>query len=788
MGRFINAAVLISGLAFFLAAGACNKQGQENSTNDPGLKARAEPGEGRADAGPDATSSDPSSQAGRSARGNPLQSSVARLLPRETLLLVMSTDLRGLMNLLPLEEMKREARFLYEELLIRTVQTTDYNILAPDNLKEIGIDPDRPVGLAMVDLAEASGVLMLPLLDQDKFKIMLYRSYPPSSPRLTAEVLGDSLIIHPSYGEDEMALLFREDWVFIVFSERNVAMSRANLLAGLKPEDSLERSDNFLKARAGATMDSHVAAFADVDQLLAQTETLRERRDQLYKDSARYYDEYNSFNEPVPYQAPDREPAWDEGADDWKARREAEHKKTISLLKKTWGSISFATLSLKLEDNLEIVADGWIQLKPDSLFSRLLQPGDDGSSPLLLNPGGREPFLLLATRLSIPGLEELIGVGLAAEDRDISMLKTLLSKGLGIQLDRDLKPVLTGGVEIALYLGAPLSRTAREAEKAGDIFPALHKSVDLAVVLGITNPAAVSALLTGLTSHPAASLFISGDEQGGWQLALSDWKTLHLRVTDTRLIAATSREMLTVLTEGPKPEAAQASAAAGSEPGLSTLLVLTPGLPVFLLDKVFNQEWETLRPHLPEPAEPSEAYKALKARLEEKKAQLDKVKRDRHLDTIQTFEQLNDLLGTGSLRLVRDVDGLKIRASHKLGASGVSALLGRMSALMEQIRKTADKSWRQRSMLEGEVYQLEDQLDNLLSPPREDPMDDQIPEEENLGLLFGRDLGQGGVIEVEDFQELLGMDLMNPGGEDLRNNGLPVQEQDYDPHPGDWDY
>ena len=142
-------------------------------------------------------------------------------------------------------------------------QLVGYNLLNPDNLPEVGLDPRKAFGLAWLGEGD-EGVLFASIIDHDKFQTSVYRTASKLGTALVPEVIGDSLIIRPRR-PSEWQLVIRGENALLVLSddgERKRAGELARAIAEIEIDASLAGNPEFAVAMTDLRFGRDLAGYS----------------------------------------------------------------------------------------------------------------------------------------------------------------------------------------------------------------------------------------------------------------------------------------------------------------------------------------------------------------------------------------------------------------------------------------------------------------------------------------------------------------------------------------------
>ncbi len=443
---------------------------------------------------------------------------VARHLPRTLRALFITPNLEVLVEQLGRSALIEVLRADYEEAAYQSVRETGHNLLSPAGLRAVGIDVAGPAGVAVIDGISSPTVIgFASVAEPDKLKTALYRlstgAFTRSELGGRPEVVGDAVIV----GEDDIAVMLVQSLVMVVVSDDD-SRQIAKRLAALPAGETASDHEPFRAALGALPQAADVRGFLDPRGLTygllgldprwggnsfaaeaAQVE--RGHRAALVRARAR--------GASVPEMV-----AIDD--DHQFAREQLIDDPDIPWLRPLLGSVDGLGLEIALRaDGLDLTV--LANLDRAGKVAQLFQ--SERVSPALVSSVSEQPglWLQLAIRPAmVLQIAELFGTRPAA-----------LSKTLGVDVERELLPVLSGELAVAV---SPRER---------DLDALAKGEIDLVVLLGIGDSKAATRLVAQLGKAEALASLMGRGAQGEVVVTLPGLRPLHIRARDKYLVLST---------------------------------------------------------------------------------------------------------------------------------------------------------------------------------------------------------------------------------------------------------
>ena len=317
------------------------------------------------------------------------------------------------------------------------------------SLAELGIDPTRPAGAAILHWASATVVGFAEVADRAQLEAALRARYPMAE--RSAIGMGQIASV-PARG---IGLVLRGRHVFAVRSRAASKRAWSEVrLAGSEPTGALAGEPGFVDALAGLEVGRDIAAYVAMDRIADEmihevddlAATIDERATELDNRVARAKKRNASTTEILALSAAARRA---------ESQRKAAHglferrRQVARQLVGSWGKVA-AAVDLG-GDSLAVQVSA--ALDPDATMADILTQGSSVSAAAGSIPPDMWP-LRIAASFPPPALLELLRMlDLAAypvvSDRGIAISGSL-DERLGVDLMRDLLPLVSGRIELGL--------------------------------------------------------------------------------------------------------------------------------------------------------------------------------------------------------------------------------------------------------------------------------------------------------------------------------------------------
>ncbi len=230
----------------------------------------------------------------------------------------------------------------------------------------------------------------------------------------------------------------------------------------------------------------------------------------------------------------------DEHERTWKKRRDAEK----ALIEKLIGSAGRSVWSVSAKPG-GLVGEGQLELGADSIPMKTVR--NHPSSPALPKALSGRPVVLMTAATDPAELVSTFDLFLQSEGASWAEATTEVKKELGLDLDGELRPLLTGTAGFAATFDGKLTGTEKDREKIG-----------MAIDVELADAAKASALLDRvgkrvgeeLKKKKSKEFTIRKDKGGAWVLTFPKWRAVYVSVAGHHLVASTDAGLAKRLAEG----------------------------------------------------------------------------------------------------------------------------------------------------------------------------------------------------------------------------------------------
>lgn len=640
------------------------------------------------------------------------------MLPADTWFVLAGASPRALAAELRWPEILESHGELRAKLSATVTAMAGADVLDPDNLDEIGLDPGGAFGFALLGGEQAAAAIFAGVSDRARLQAFLDRVMAPSLGTFEPRALGQATVLFPA-NEAEIGIVLRDGFFFLLVLDR--AEDREPLamaLATIPRERSLAADPAFVATMKRLDFGAEAAGYLAMHEL---AERAGREADRNAENVQGYFQ--GMLN------ATESEIATADAAGDAEAaararERLAEQKMWMEQSQRsTAGSRRILSellaplggLGLGLDvDGPDLRVRVSVQPRAGSLPARLLR--HRGRPLAILRALDQAPILALGGHSEPQAVLELVELMRAVDGDDLAAARQAL-RAMGVDLDKDVLPLLDG--EIAVALTADRAQLAAGGALREDM-------IGMTVIAGVGDAARAREILGRLAGHPAlASMAV--DRPGGRGLLVPMWGShkLHIDVAGQQLVASTD------------PEAAARVAASGAESFASelagdagALLGAQPWDGLFLVDAagVLGMTWSgpiPPAPPVPASAPANEQGEALRKELdqvtaesEQLRTQVEGAMRKRALASTQP-------LGTTLLVAHAGDAGVAMFGGQLTTAPHVSeAVLGWILGWLELSGAgdlaadpaLAEQKARLQKLQERE-WEIRQQLENLQAPP-----------------------------------------------------------------------
>jgi hypothetical protein len=415
----------------------------------------------------------------------------------------------------------------------------DADVVDPDNLDEIGLDPDGAFGLALFggDRNTAMAVFAR-VSERGRLQAFLDRVLAPALGGLEARAVGQATVLYPARAQ-EIALVLRDDVVLVLVVE--VAQDRESLVDALATRDraqSLAADPGLLASMKRLDFGAEVAGYLAMhhlgDRVLREIDRgVEGMRRQLEEIIAATEAEIAAGRDAGALRAQvAQQQQWMDELERYAVGTRGLFEQVVQPLGGIGLGASFSGPDLRVRVDL--------QPRAGSLPARLLR---HGGRPLgLLSALEQAPVFALGGYAEPEALLELARIATQVTGGDLESSRAAIRMMTGVDLVQDVLPLLDGEIAVAITAD-------RERLLAGGSSP--DRVIALSAVVGLRDPAAARALLDrASTQGPLAAM--GADRPGGRGLKVSGWdeRPFYVDVAGSYLVVSMDGEAAARLVAG----------------------------------------------------------------------------------------------------------------------------------------------------------------------------------------------------------------------------------------------
>ena len=433
--------------------------------------------------------------------GPPLLKSVEalRYLPAETLFVMTGEGGEALMLRFGRQKLEEQTRFnaAFDKLTRGVERLFGYDLLDPQRLREMGVDTEKPFGVAWLSLEDMTFASFVALKDAAAFEEALEALAEKAGwGTLERKTEGDALILSAPQAKDgaRVSVVLRGGRAFVLLND-NEALRFSHEIAGVTPEKSLGLVPSFAAAADAFEVGRHTAGVVHMAALRRQLQTLH--------------------STPV-------------------------GPKEV-LLDALAQGVSVVLIGADIEQQM-LRTTLQIHHEEDAFIGHVLR--NSAGRPLLRHELSHPPLLLLAGQVQPEGMLRFLELSASVMQIDLAMLTASFEQHAGLKLVDDLLPLLSGEA------GFALTGELDDMLESMTLDAALN-ALDVALVLGLSDGAEMTTLLDRLASPTAImGLFFNKKEDGSFELPIPGWKRLKIKVVGEQLVLTTDDGLLAKVTAG----------------------------------------------------------------------------------------------------------------------------------------------------------------------------------------------------------------------------------------------
>lgn len=465
-----------------------------------------------------------------------------RFLPPDVVFVVAIDGLRGMAERIGLSRWIDRVRVVAAPQIDALASVLGQAPLSPAAFVDLGIDVDQPLGAALV-LHEERAVLVVfgAVAEAGAFEAAAGRVagnlglavVPRDALRARILALGDPAVLH---------LVLRDGLFFgVVGLPTRGSPGGAGQTSDARPDSGAPPPED-----AGASCARRIATL-EAEASLAASGRFRATFERFsFGRHASAYLDFGRWTEVAPRLSPARDP----GSGDPVERIMAE---AVRALERTGGrtggrldqmleSLDTVSVGLELVDRAVLLRVR-AMLKPDSWLARLSPGGTGGTGGTLAWAPAERPVWLLHADMGREGLLLAAETALSLGDMTLDDLRANVAQAAGLDLDRDVLPLLTGAVSFAVTadLSSPFWEEVEPFRKVG-----------LSLVVGLQDGEAATRfpLEALLRAPPFAGRTTPDGTTGGFVVDVPGWRPFHLDRVGTNLVVSTDPDLASAMASG----------------------------------------------------------------------------------------------------------------------------------------------------------------------------------------------------------------------------------------------
>ena len=638
-------------------------------------------------------------------------SSPVQLLPDTTVGVMNVAGARALLAVVDVEALIAKYRAYYDQAASFVTTNVGFNLLDPGQWREIGVDPDGPMGAAILDVQSESFAGFITLSDPAKFRAFLDKIAGESN-RLSP-VIEDRGTVLKANPDSTSAVVLRDGFAFVVSTDRPNAAPYdfARLLATIDPARGLTASPRYQRALAGGEPGRPLTGYLDLWTIYAASQAAREARDAESGPSWAEQELERATASGAPPEELARLRVQVDNDRGWKQQYAERRAREAQMVTRWLGQVE--PLVFEFKGDLSGVV-GKIRAKmPETHPLRAALRNAPTPSPVLLALGER-PLVVLGGSVEVPAalasFEELV----RADGEDPEKLYAQLRDLLQVDIKADLLPVLTGAGGFAL--------TVSEALMRGETGRGDAKQIGFAAAVAVNDPARAQALVERLVQRVPVKLG-KDRKTGAYALEVPEYRAVYVAVVAGQLAVTTDVGVIQRLAAGTTTSTSK-WLDAGVVPLLTARDAAMQGLfnlilPSFLLFRSSSSDWGMSPPLQPYGLFPdagpekidrvpqSRAYKAKLREWEGINAKIRKEEQVRERAQVAGVIKLAESVGVMAGDLREQSDGLVLEGGQIFGKGGLTrAIETGVEAFAGVGEKRSYELYSARSQLEEELRRI----------------------------------------------------------------------------------
>ena len=650
-----------------------------------------------------------------------LETKALEMIPGSALMVAAVRGVSPMARLLGWDELRTIKRDRYEMAVAAVVQFVGHNVLDFAKLPEIGVDPEAPMGFAWLNWEDEAIVVWIRLTDQEKFKTTLYKLAGMAKETLTPETMGEALIISMK-GEGDVKIVLRGDYAFLVVSDEGdeEAMAHARRVATIDRAGSMAEVERFNKLMEALGTGSDGAMYMDVatilDGALGQYDRNLERKSESWVET----EQENAKERGADAEEIARLEKQAEEERAWQERYKKREKAERELAKSLWGSLG--AVAFGAEVGTKAVTARAIAAVSGGMILELFGRGE--GRPLITKVVSGKPWLLAGATVDVASCQALMEKLLVVEGEDWAEAEKETLEQLGVSLTRDFLVLLDG--QVGAYMGGEFIPGNDPAEA--------FKQIEAGGYVGIKDQAGAIELLNKIAAHPAEVAKLLKAVDRGWEFAVPEWRTVHVRVVDGYLAAGTDPTFLDRVAKGTGGDwpasignddltamitGSEANAAWVMDMGLAGYMIYGVGM----MEIGARQEVSALGP---DDAPCSQAWKDKKKAIEEEKKSIEEAQKRLEKEEMKVLRAMFGALGVTAAVGGPGPEGLVVQGGQFFGLDSIPAVVKEVANRAFEMEALSARRHTEVWQRHDNIWRMEDELRQMRQQDVEKFMQEKV--------------------------------------------------------------
>lgn len=684
----------VSVLAGGVALGGCRRSSEVTEAPMPGPPVAAGPAEAKGPA--------PGVKAVAAARG-PIE-----LLPEETDAVVTVASVQHLLRVFDVAALTARYRVQYDQAAAYVEQATGHNLLEPRNWTAVGVDPEGPIGAALLDPGAQASCVFFTLSDPQRFREFLDRIGGKIGGPL-GPVYEDRGVVLAQEPDAETSLVLRDSFAFIVTVDHpeRAPYDFARELASIDPARALAASSRFRQA-VGPAPPRDLFAFVDIAGLLRRAQARRE--DEATANWAEI--ELQRLREQGA--AAEEIARWEQVASDQRVA-EARYRERRRREQELWSSVFGAMGPLVLEWSLEARAvHGTVRAQaPESTLARRIL-GRPVSPPLAITGAGERVLFGSGVNVDIAGALGVLEPMLAVEGKSLDAFLAEVKAKLHVDV-RAVLAAIDGSVSVAVTVKDERDLSAAKGPAA----------FGFNFALGLKDPSAGQALVEAMLAKPASpGVKVRRVGTRGFAVSLPNYREIRVAVAGSTLTISTDPEFARRIDRGAQGRLDRAVSAAVvpvvGEREASSVWLLDTLLPMALNYMVRRTGYSDEHPTRNQPywrfpeaeqaridAVPqSPAYKTKLREWQRIEAKIQRAEEAEAGRRTRLIAKIAEAVGTAAVNLRETGDGIVLTGGQYFGPGGLGAAIEAGVEVLSGSERVDYALYEQRGRVDRELQEI----------------------------------------------------------------------------------